>query len=404
MKLIKCAIFVFVVSLFLANISFATSLTNASEFRISTLKYEPYPAEPGKYLQLWLNIENAGLYSANQVTFELEPTYPFSLDANENATRYFGSIEPMKSVVIDYKIRVAADAVEGQNELKLKYRSGDGIWNTKKFSITVKTPNAIISVDNVKTEPKTAVPGKETNLTITLKNVADSPLKDISLKLDLSSVPFSPIGKTTEHRVYLLQPNESVDITFNLLASPDIDAGPYKIPVNISYDDWTGIAYLKKDFVTVVVGDIPELIIGLEETQILQAGESGTVTLNLINKGLIGIKFLLLTLNKTENYDILSPSNQIYIGKLGPDDYETAKFNLYIKPVSGKSITLPITLEYRDDNNNKFTEHRKIEFKLYTQEEITKYGLRQTSGMTNWIILLVLIVAGYFVYRKFRKK
>ena len=53
---------------------------------IASIKYEPYPAEPGKYFDLWIKIQNSGIDKAD-VKFKLIPKFPFSLDANEIAER-----------------------------------------------------------------------------------------------------------------------------------------------------------------------------------------------------------------------------------------------------------------------------------------------------------------------------
>ena len=57
----------------------------------------------------------------------------FSLDKNENATRYFGKIEALDNVGIDYILRVDANAVEGWNTIKIGYKTGESkAWIEKR--------------------------------------------------------------------------------------------------------------------------------------------------------------------------------------------------------------------------------------------------------------------------------
>ena len=64
--------------------------------------------------------ENTDTEKAENMIIILEPEYPFSLDLNENATRLVKTLGGIDNTVIDYKIRVAAGVVGGENELKLK--------------------------------------------------------------------------------------------------------------------------------------------------------------------------------------------------------------------------------------------------------------------------------------------
>jgi len=397
-QLILLSLFV----IFLTSISFAAITTNAVDIRVNTLKYEPYPAEPGKYIQLWLNIENYGLQSAEKVTFVLEPEYPFSIDGN--ATKYFGEIRSLENVVIDYKVRVASNAVEGWNELILKHRVGDSdVWITNTINIYVQTPDAIISVENVKTMPEQIAPGSKAAVSIKLKNLADSDLKDITIKLNLTGTVFAPIESISEKRIYLLSAGSEEDITFNIIAEADADSKLYKVPITISYNDAVGTNYTKSDVITLTVGDEPNITTNIESSTILTAMETGTVTINIINKGLIGIKFLTVKLNQTSNYEILSASNEVYIGNLDVDDYETVEYKIFVNE-NADSIILPLQLEYRDDNNKLFTEQKNLKLKLYTAEEITKLGLRTTDSTLSIIGFLVLIVILYFGYKRLRRR
>lgn len=383
---------------------FLTSIASAvgnPELRISTLKYEPYPAEPGRYVKIWLNIENRGLESAKAISFVLEPEYPFSIE--ENATRYFGEIRSSENVVIDYKLRVASDAVEGENELNLRYNIGS-VWFKVPIRIYIQTRDAIISVEDVESIPKQIVPGSNAVVNIKLRNPTNSEVKDIAVKLNLTGTVFAPIGSIAEKRVNLLLAGEDRGVTFNLVAEPSAEAKLYKVPITISYNDAIGNRYTKSDFITLIVGDKPNIIATIGGSTILKAGETGKIVINIINSGLTGVKLLTAKIEKTDKFEILSPSNEIYIGNLDVDDYETIEFSIYVGKDAGENLPLPIRLEYRDNNNNLFTEQKIVNLRLYSEEEIRRLGLRKTSSSLEIILVFVIILLGYFGYRRIRKK
>lgn len=109
---------------------------DTTSLQIEMLKYDPFPVNPGEYFDLWILLYKTGTGSDN-VDFELLPEYPFSIDSNEEADR---SIDGMtgESALLEYKVRVSDDAVEGENQLQFRYRLNNGVWIEKEFDISVE--------------------------------------------------------------------------------------------------------------------------------------------------------------------------------------------------------------------------------------------------------------------------
>ena len=66
--------------------------TESGSIIIDSLKYEPAPAESGSYVNVWIKIENYGNHEVDEGIFTLEPTFPFSLESNENPERFLGRL------------------------------------------------------------------------------------------------------------------------------------------------------------------------------------------------------------------------------------------------------------------------------------------------------------------------
>ncbi len=379
----------------------AETYPESVNLQIQILKYDPYPAEPGQYVHVWFNVENNGLNDAEKVTFEIIPEFPFSLDKNENATRYFGKIEALDNVGIDYILRVDANAVEGWNTIKIRYKTGESkAWIEKSFDIYVQTLHSIIYVENVETLPKEISPGEEGKLKLTIKNFAGYELRNIIVKLDLANLPLMPINEVNEKVIKILSSNESKELTFNLLVQPDASCGIYKIPILINYSDYSGNDYAKEYYVALIIGAEPKLELNIESSEILKVGDSGNVVISIANVGLTDVKFLKVLVNNSNEVKVLSPSNTFYIGSLDSDDYETFEVKLWV--TSGKDfVNIPITLEYMDANNNRYEEDRSVLLKLYSSSEISRL-YPGTSYL--WLIGIILIlILSYFVYRRIRK-
>ncbi len=387
----------------LLTINASAATANFANLNVTTVKYDPYPAEPGKYVQVWIKIQNYATEQADDVVIELLTSYPFYLDAGENSTRNFGKISSFQDLLVNYKVRVDEKAVEGWNDLKVKLSSSAG---SKEFTmrIFVRTAEAVVAVESVSSEPKEIAPGASGKVTITIKNTANSVLKDIGVKLDISSsdIPFSPIGSATEKKLYMLNSLEEKSVVFDVIADASAESKTYKIPLRITYHDEVGTNYTKTDTVSLLIGAQPEILADIESSTVLSTGEKGSVNFNIVNKGLIKIKFLTVKLADSADYQILS-SSYVYIGELKSDDYQSAKFDIFVRK-DAKNVSLPVTLTYRDNNNNPYSETKSLGLVLYTPEQLNSMGVRTTGSQFNIIISIVVIIGAYFLYKKFRKK
>ncbi len=392
------------------NVKFANA-TELDKYNVAhnLVNQIPDPAEPGKYVEMRWKIENFGTKNAENVIVELLPEYPFSLDPGEGAIQNVGSVWGRqigeKGVMIYYKLRVDKDAVEGNNQIKLRYSLDNGkSWLIlDPFNVRIRTQDAILGIESISSEFDTIKPGEISLVKIKLRNLADSLLKDIKIKLDIDKVPFAPIGSINEKIIKNLNSGETKEIEFNLMAEPNAESNVYKVPIKIDYMDWSGNKYVRNGTVGLVIGDIPDLLVGVDSSEIVNSGKTGKVVIKFTNKGLTDIKLLNFKLKPSDAYIILSPSQE-YIGNIDSDDYETAEFNLYVKKTSKEIILLPLELEYKDANNKEYKKDVNVELKLYTKTETQKYGLQKKSKVLGIIITLVIIGLGLFVYIRCRKK
>ncbi len=379
-------------------------IPDSVDLKVSLISQDPDPVNPGEYVDVRWKVINDGSADAEDVVFEILPTYPFSLDPGQSAIQDIGSVwglqQGERGIILHYKLRVAEDAVEGGNEIELK-ANVKGVSQIFNFTINVQTIDAAVGVTSVLTEPETIVPGDESKIKIILKNLADSLMEDISLKLDLSSddLPLAPIGGTTEKRVRSLKPNSEIEVAFDVMALADAESQVYKIPLTLTYYDELENKYNKSDLIGVVVGAAPDMIVQVDETDILKVKSTGDVTIKIVNRGLSDIKFFTIELDSSDDYDVLS-SDEVYIGDIDSDDYETADFTLYVKDASDKKVTLPIIAKYMDANNNRYTDKYDLIIDLDKVAKSNGSG----SAFGSIVVIIVLAGLGYWFYRYRKKK
>jgi hypothetical protein len=389
---------------------------------VSYVSQVPDPVQPGDYMDVRFKVSNLGTEPLAGITVELQPSYPFSLDPGEEAARTIVSLDSLQkgdtSVLLKYKVRVDANAVEGTNQISLRYRIGNGSWVTQGFNLSVQTIAANLGIMSVQTLPAVVGPGEPFELQVKVKNLADSTISDVNLKIDLTlstvagtaaatsfdSLPFAPVKSATEKKVRTLKPGEEVLFTYSMIAYSSAASRVYKVPIELSYFDSLGTEFSRNDLIGIVVDVEPDLGVVLESSTFGQVGSQGDVSIKFVNKGLNRIKFLDVKLVPSDQLLPIS-ADEIYIGNIDSDDYETADFTLYVRQTAPEDIAIPIHYEFMDEANHKHTVDTKLALNIAAKKESQQFEKKNGGSTTTLIIVaIVVIVIGLIVYRLVRRR
>lgn len=107
---------------------------------VNLVNQDPYPAIPGDYVDLVFQVSGVENPNCVGAVFELIPSYPFSIDSDDNYKVLEGStyVQGYKTDwMIPYMLRVDEDALDGISEVVVKY----GQTNTaisKEFEVTIQ--------------------------------------------------------------------------------------------------------------------------------------------------------------------------------------------------------------------------------------------------------------------------
>lgn len=370
--------------------------------KIASLKYEPYPVEPGSHFDLWLRIDNLGREEAKNVRVVFQPRSPFIIHGDKE--KVIGQMGGRASAIVKFEdIKVSDDAVEGENELKFKIFMGGGYeLNALTSGITVQVrsvePLFEITIDS---EPEKIPQGGTAKININLKNKDTSLLKDISVELDLPD-ELVPVGSTVLKKIQKISPGWEETLSYTITALGDATSKAYQIPLAVKYSDETGYNYSQSDTMGLLVGVEPDYYVSLEESDTFGRGSKGQVVLSVSNTGPADIKFLTIELLPSDDFVILSNS-KTYIGNLEPDDYETAEFEIYTKKSGG--IPLDVEVTYKDNYNMKHVTTHAVNLYSYNFLELRRYGLVSGYGSFVKLIFYVLIIIFlYLAYKNWRKE
>ena len=102
----------------------AATSDSLSNLRIKDIRQDPFPANPGENLDLYMSADNIGGDIMNP-RFELNLKYPFGLDAASDKGN-FPRIVSGEKITIHYKLRIDKDAAPGDYQVEFRaYTSPD---------------------------------------------------------------------------------------------------------------------------------------------------------------------------------------------------------------------------------------------------------------------------------------
>lgn len=377
----------------------------------SLLSYTPVPAEPGSFITVTIKIENEGDASTPNAAVEFVDNYPFTVQ-NEKLKR-IGSLNAQGYYLAEYRVRIDSQAAEGTNILKIRYTPNmedQNTWVRKDIELSINSVQKTISINDIVITPEVISPGGQAKAEFKVKNIGTSNLREVSLKLNLEGIligstyvdiPLAPIGSSVEKQIALLESGQTADFEFVLQAYPDAEAGIYKIPITLTYTDDAGTEYTRTDLYGMVINGDVDILIQVDSTTLYTCNGKGDVTISATNKGFSEIKFATILLEDTDDYDIKSLSNEVYVGNIDSDDYETAEFTVKMEKQGLDEVTLPVTLTFKDALNKEHVVHKDISLELVSA---TEAGHKDSKAGLVIVIIAAVAVIGFLLYRRSKSR
>lgn len=386
----KKAIIVLLVALLAMNV---TALGGA-EVKASILRHEPTPAEQGNTFDVWIQLSNAGT-KAERVAVKFEPEYPFSLPAGQQQEVDVGVLAATEDKVVKYTIFADPAAPNGENEITFLYKySTFDDWIQLEAPITLETQDATLVVDEYTVQPSLVAPGSPVEIKMILRNAGRTAIKNLDVEMALED-KFSTIDSGTKKRIDYIGAGEQKEVSFKLASDTTTEVKLYSIPVKLDYRDTRNKEYEDEVKLSIAVNAEPELALTVDETDFEDKDSAGEVSLQIVNKGVVDLKYVTVTLIKTPDYEILSPSNEEYVGNLDNDDFENVQF--MIKPLV-ESPRLAVKLDFKDPYNIDFTRNFDLPLRIITAKDL---GKQKFPFVT---VIIILAVVGIVYWKYFRRK
>jgi hypothetical protein len=193
--------------------------------QLASLKYEPYPANPGEYIDVWIKATIGS--SVDYAKFELIEDFPFSLDSNEDPVREYKDFSG--NVIIHYKVRVDKDAVEGTNNLKIEVTSSRYSDTSSVYSLNIEVANAQTDFDLVVQDSTTS------EVSLAIANIGKNTANSMIVR-----IPEQDSFKVTGKNGQMVGNLESGDYTVTSFSLVSVGRNLGNLMVRIDYTDNIG--------------------------------------------------------------------------------------------------------------------------------------------------------------------
>ena len=246
----------------------------------------------------------------------------------------------------------------------------------------------------------TVYPGEEGSVSINVKNNENFDIEKVSLALNLEDVPFTATG-SSEKDLDDISEDDDDSVTFKIQPSTDITPGDYNVPYTLKYINANNNSedFEKTGSFGVRVSAKTDLDFSVETSENPIVGQSGRVTLEVINKGLGEIKSVSVQIIPS-GFELLS-KDKVFIGTINADDTDLASFDVVYKT---KTPVLSANIDYKDFDNNDKKTSVNLPFKVYTEEEALNLGLIKKSNTTLYIEGAAILLVAWLIWRAIKKR
>ncbi len=413
-----------------------TNPLNSPVLQAILLSQNPNPARAGGIFEVRLKLENTGGAEAQNIWVEFVPEYPFQ-ELEEEHKKIISSIpnfpKEVNSAITKFNLKIDREATEGEYKIKFRYSTNKGsTWIQTDFNVDISAREIaqIFYIDR-----STLTPGKETELKFTINNLGNAPLQNMIFSWNEAKGVILPVKTDNTRYIKYLEPGESMDLAYTVIASVNTPPDLYSLDLNLKYDTKNSTGGQTKEVVTTKAG----IFIGGETEFDVTFSEStqGQTSLSVANVGSNPALSVAVRIPQQEGFNVMGSRDSI-VGNLDKGDYTIVSFNIIsggmnftgerrqtgASQVSAEELerirqqfrnqntNLKVIIDYTDTTGMRQTVKKTVPVQFRTggtSETASASGgmharSRQTTGTSSWlstaVIILIAIVALFIYYKK----
>jgi hypothetical protein len=338
--------------------------------------------EPGKNVNVEVEIQNTGLGDANNIVVEIVPADPFTLLPGTDRTTTYTKISASSSVKVSYDLKSDENAVSNQYELEFRiyYASSPSSYLSKKVTVNLQgEPDFII--DSTWTVPEAIEPGGIVKIFAKIRNLGTGTASQAQVTLNSTSGLLIPV--LSRGTVYLGDIKPGVDVVAEIELSVDTTAEhkTYPSTLSLSYKDESGADGLKAFSIGIPVTGL----INIEVVKTEANFDRNVLQIEIANKGTAdanSIEAKLLVNGKAAGVDYVSQ----------------------LKATKKTSLEFPLVLEGSGQLILNFTSPGLKQSQVTKDISLRYENPNGGSYMSTLITLAVVAVIAYLIWRRFFRK
>jgi hypothetical protein len=301
------------------------AVDNSAIVSVSMINQNPDPASAAGVVEVRFGVENKGGVSAENYVLELMEQYPFTVVSGENSAVTIGYLSPYQTgdneEIVKFQIAVDKDASAGTYPLKIKvYQAGkESAAAISAFNISV---GSSATAESIWIDKTSLTPGTIENVTFTITNTGNAPLKDLTFTWENSDSVILPVGSDNRNYVKYVGVGQSVSLPYRMMANSGATAGLYQLDLTLSYFD-----YLDNKEKTIsssagmYVGGGTDFDIAFSESS------SGEIAFTVSNIGSNPATSVSVIVPQQSVWSVTG-SNSAIVGNLNSGDYTVVSFTL----------------------------------------------------------------------------
>lgn len=402
---------------FLMCISFVNaSYFDAPQVKVTVLNQDPDPVNSGEVVEVRFKVENTGKQTMEDFVIELLPDYPFSLysgTAQRNYGRLRSDQDGRDSIIVDYKLRIDEDAIEGDNEIGLRYTYGKvGKWWVIKedLMIDIDVEEINFQVGSLQTEPTRLVSDTEdAKLSIELQNIGDGKAENVITQIILPEGFKATYGYSDISNLGIIDAESSKTATFYIDVDEAVKENGYEATLIIKYkeeNDKDNKYKEKKISIMIPIKATPLFEIVEVETipKDVRSGDKVDLRLKIKNVGSKKAESVSIKAFKEASQPFEFDEKSDFIGLLKPGQTGEAVLKFTVeKDATAKTYLLDT--EIRTINKEDVLVFEKsVQVKVVNHQ---KKGIVRKENLIGIIIILAIVGGGLIVHNiwnKIRKK
>ena len=269
----------------------ALAAAPAEAISVKLMKYDPYPANAGEYVTVWIKIENPGLGSPSEdVQLRVVPEYPFSLEPGETGLEKIGMLSMNDFALFDFRLRVDEDAIDGKNTLKVEYRdSVDAVWSEVELSLEVESDRVDFEIADIDSVPLRLKPGDDdAKITVEIQNIGDGDAECVKSRLTLPTGFDASDSYSDIANLGTVTADASSQAIFYIDVDESVQPGEHIATITIDYMDKDSDEYKEETLdLRIPVKETPlfEIVSSEITPGTLTVGDMVTLTMRIKNTG-----------------------------------------------------------------------------------------------------------------------